>query len=301
MTMLIKSALARSLLDHKVTLIDFMWMSNHCHLLLITWDAQEASDFYGELQKNISEYVKRLLGLPRLSLWEGRPTVAIIPDLKTAMARKTYFYLNPCRAHLVDSVEKYPGYSSWRAFHTSKNCLTFRVSERVPFFPQSAVPTAPTRDLTERQEKDFISKLAKGILCHHRINIFPNLWAAVFGITDPDELAAYNADIAATVKATETFLKAERLEKGHRVIGEKKLLHQPIMLPHVPKSRSRKVFVICGDWELRKRIIDAMNVVEDLCIQCYLEWKRGNYTIQWPPGTFRPPMPPVANAVGPIQ
>ena len=294
---LIKSALARAQRDQKVTLIDFMWMGNHAHLLVIAWDAKQASDFYAELQKNISEYIKRLLGLERLSLWEGRPTVALVPDLKSAMARKVYFYLNPVRANLVDSVSKYPGYSSFKGFCSKKNSPLLRISERVPFIRQSAVPKAPVSDLTIRQERALHDKILKRSQRHHRVNFFPNLWAAVFGVTKPEEIAALNAEIFKEVESLERFIRAERLEKGCRVIGQEKLLLQPLMLPHIPKTRSRKVFVICGDKELRMAIIKAKREIEDRCEQCFQRWKQGDYSVEWPPGTFRPPMPPSANTV----
>jgi REP element-mobilizing transposase RayT len=297
MIMLIKSALARSQRNQKVTLVDFMWMGNHAHILLIAWDAQDLPSFYGELQKNLSEYIKRLHGISRHTLWEGRPTVSLIPDLKTAMARKAYFYLNPVRANLVDSTNQYPGYSSFEAFCSNNNSPIARVSERVAFIPQAAVPEAPVKELTAQQEKALLAKMLKSAKKYHRVNIFPNLWAAVFGVTDPKEIAALNAEIRELVQSTENLIRAERLEKGRKVIGPQKLLLQPLMLDHIPKARSRKVFVICGDKELRMACIRAMEEIEDLCIQCYLRWKQGDYSLQWPPGTFRPPMPPLANAI----
>jgi REP element-mobilizing transposase RayT len=294
---LIKSALARAQRDQKVTLVDFVWMGNHAHLLVIAWDAKQATDFYAEIQKNLSEYLKRLHGLDRLSLWEGRPNVALVPDLKSAMARKVYFYLNPVRANLVDSINKYPGYSSFKGFCSKKNSLLLRVSERVPFIRQSAVPKSPVNDLTIRQERALLTKMLKRSQRHHRVNFFPNLWAAVFGVTEPEEIAALNAEIMQEVESVEKFMRAERLEKGGRVMGQERLLLQPLMQPHTPKTRSRKVFVICGDKELRLVIIKAKREIEDLCEQCYQRWKRGDYSAEWPPGTFRPPMPPTANTV----
>lgn len=294
---LIKSALARSQRNQKVTLIDFMWMANHAHFLLIAWDAKQVSDFYGELQKNLSEYIKRLQGIDRHSLWEGRPNVALIPDLKTAMARKAYFYLNPVRANLVDSVRKYPGYSSFKGFCAKRDLLLYRVSERVPFIPQSAVPKAPVSDLTIRQERALQAKMLERSKRHHRVNFFPNLWAAVFGVTKPDEIAALNAEILHEVESTEKLVGAERVEKGWRVMGAEKLLLQPLIQPHIPQTRSRKVFVISVDKELRMKLISVKQAIDDLCEQCYLSWKRGDFSVQWPPGTFRPPMPPAANTV----
>ena len=294
---LLKSALARALLFQKVSLVDFMWMGNHVHILVVAWDAEELVKFYGELQKNICEYVKRLLGLPNLSLWEGRPCVALIPDIKTACTRKAYFYLNPCRAGLINSVDEYPGYSSWKAFRTAKPTALARVSERVAFIPQGRFKKAPHHDLSVQQERNLLEKLEAEVLCHHRINIFPNLWLAVFGVTNCDGIQFYNAEVLESVLQTERGLREARSKEGFRVIGVPRLRLQSLMRPHTPKVRSRRVFVICIDPELRKKIIAAIDRICDRCIACYHQWRQGNLLVEWPPGTFRPPLRPSASAL----
>ena len=69
--------------------------------------------FYGEIQKRITDMLKRLLGLEYLEIWEGEPTVAEILDLEKAIERIAYFYANPAQDKLVDSIEEFPGFSSW--------------------------------------------------------------------------------------------------------------------------------------------------------------------------------------------
>ncbi len=69
MRLLITCILARTQRDFKVTLCHHIWHGNHPHLLAILHDADQARRFYMELQKKLTEAIKRLLGLKYLNIW----------------------------------------------------------------------------------------------------------------------------------------------------------------------------------------------------------------------------------------
>ena len=81
-------------------------------MLLIPQDAELCVYFYQELQKKVTEAMKRLLGVRRLNLWEGDPILAEVLDADKVISRITYFYANPAEADLVDSIDEYPGLTS---------------------------------------------------------------------------------------------------------------------------------------------------------------------------------------------
>ncbi len=74
--LVLKSAPARAQRDNKVTICHHHWQANHLHMLLIPQDAELCVYFYQELQKKVTEAMKRLLGVRRLNLWEGDPILA---------------------------------------------------------------------------------------------------------------------------------------------------------------------------------------------------------------------------------
>jgi hypothetical protein len=67
-------------------------MGNHLHLLLVAKDSVLCTRFYGELKKQITECLKRLLGMSSLSLWQKNGTTVIYyKDSETVSERIAYF------------------------------------------------------------------------------------------------------------------------------------------------------------------------------------------------------------------
>ena len=69
MRLLIESVLARTQRDCKVTLCHHLWMSNHPHIVVVFKDAELAKRFYTEVQKKLTDAIKRLLGMEHLNIW----------------------------------------------------------------------------------------------------------------------------------------------------------------------------------------------------------------------------------------
>jgi hypothetical protein len=284
------------MLGNKVTICGFTWMNNHVHILLIIWDSFDATKFYGELQKNLTEYLKRLLGLKNLSLWEGRASVILIGDLAAAVERFIYVYANPAKANLVNSIEEFPGYSTWNIFKNCKPTLGYRHCEKVPFIAQSKVPLAARKDLTSYQEQFVLGKLRSNSSSMQRINVLPNAWLKCFGVVDPEDIECINKQILAGVLAREREYIDRRNSEGSKPVGPNKLRIQPLMQPHTPKKHEKKIFVIARSKDIRIRIIQAVKNICATCERCYLAWRNADFALRWPPGVFLPPRPPIANS-----
>ena len=84
-----------------------------------------------------------------------------------------------------------------------------------------------------------------------------------------------------------------RTREGRKVLGCNKLRAQSIRKPFTPKKRSPALpFIICSD---NKERIAAIEAYKEFCRECdeaYHAWKIGDYTVEWPPGAFKPAMPP---------
>ena len=72
---ILKGIIARVQRDNKLELCHDIWNGSHPHLIVVTKDAEQCTKFYGEIKKNITEAIKKLLGLEHLSLWEDRTSV----------------------------------------------------------------------------------------------------------------------------------------------------------------------------------------------------------------------------------
>lgn len=295
--LLLSSAMARSQRDSKIVICHFLWMANHLHLLFIAKDAEACSQFYSELMKKITDYLKRLLGFPALELWEpGGPVLSQVLDVHKACERVAYLYANPAKADLVDEISQYPGFSSWKPYaaHPEQDSHT----EIVPWIRQPAISVVPSR-LDERQDKFVTEKLKSSATEFHPLSFHPNALFYVFGVKDKNEISRLNSSIMAEIREREERYAKRRAAEGKTAMGAGRLRREPLMKPHTPKKKSsdRKILFHTSCQELARAFIRTFDVFCDACKEAYTAWRDGNYQAQWPPGAFRPPMRPVANAI----
>ncbi|MCB0331142.1 MAG: hypothetical protein KDD70_15845 [Bdellovibrionales bacterium] len=49
--------------------------------------------------------------------------------------------------------------------------------------------------------------------------------------------------------------------------------------------------------ELARELLEDFEEFCFRCKECYQEWLKGNFLIQWPSGAYQPPLPPTVNLV----
>ena len=297
--LLLASALARTQRSSYVTLCHFLWMANHLHLLFIAKDAESCAQYYAELMKKITDYYKALLGYDYLELWEkGGPVVSRILDLDRAIDRIAYLYSNPGRANLVASVDDYPGFSSWGEFRAdpTKNSHT----EIVPWVRQPSIRKAPSRHLDERQDKFLTEELKTAAKLTHDLTFSPNSLYQAFGVSDAEQVSSYNERVLLEIRNREEEYARERELGGKTCFGKYALQKEPLMKPHLPKRSAfdRKILFHTSHKELAFSFLRQFQLFCRRCREAYVAWREGNYLEKWPPGAFRPPLRPVANAIG---
>lgn len=295
--LIIKHALARAQRDSKVYLCHDIWNGSHSHQIVFTQDADQCKKFYMEVQKKITDCLKRLFGLESLSIWEGRPAVIKIGDLDEGIKRISYLYANPAQDNLVQSIEEFPGYSSFPEFMSALNGeKTIECSEevlrlRLPTFPvlRTSAPSPSNESgvikLLERRNHEFQT------LVRH-----PNMWMQAFKVREKD-ISIVNQRILLQIRRREQIAKMLRNVSGKGLIGISALRRQSILKAHKPKKKERKIFIVCSSREVRLAFITEFNLFCRRCEECYREWLNGNFHIDWPPGAFKPPLPPNLNLI----
>jgi hypothetical protein len=284
--------LGRTQRDSKVELSHFVDMNNHSHTLAVSNHCEKLSKFYMELQKKTTDAVKALLGLKSLSLWEDRPAVAEVATLEDAIKRIVYIYCNPSKASLCDSIEEYPGINSWSAFLQCEPRVDAEVVVDARWYPVSEIPVLPSRSLSPKQDARIHQELASSEKAlSHPIIIKPFKWLEVFGIVNPDKIERIRQKIIAQVRETERASAVARLAAGKRSVPRSVLVREPYMKPHTPKKKERKIYLICGDRELRLELLERFRQILNRCRECYRKAKEG-LRVEWPPGTFTPWFPP---------
>jgi REP element-mobilizing transposase RayT len=297
---LIEAVVARVQRDEKLTLCHYYWSGNHTHMLVRAKDSDQFSRFLGETKRRITTAVKQLCGFDFLNLWEIRVTVAHTLTVDTVISRIAYFYANPSNDNLEDSIEKYPGLSTFKDFLQCKDSLSASITDWIPQFKVPALPKIGTTTIGIHEEREILKALNR--ITHkkvkkHNLTRYPNDWMKAFGITDNSKVREINEEILKKVRESEEVARQKRKELGKSVMGAAKLRRQSIMTPHTPKKKDRKIYVICNDREMRVAAIREQKEFSIRCRECYQRALRGEVNIEWPAGAFRPPMRPQYNVL----
>lgn len=293
--LIICSVVARVQRDQKVILCHDIWNGSHVHLLLVALDADRFFAFLGEVQKQITEIIKRLLGKTYLNIWEGSPMVALVLDLDKAVDRISYFYANPGQDNLVESIEQFPGVSSWNDFKRDLDTVDSSQQATFPWLRLPSIPLLSSASVSHDEDLSLVKFLKSKNKKRHSLVRNPNGWMKCFGVQSNEEVRAVNQRILDELRRKELIAREKRQESRKTVIGAARLKSQQIMKPHTPKKRSRKIFCLCSDPRERLAFIFEFNAFCARCAACYQRWKAGDFSVEWPPGAFRPPIPPLYN------
>jgi len=290
---LLTGILARTQRDEKVTLCNFVEMNNHTHQHCIPDEPQQHAKFYMEYQKKVTDTVRRLTKRSRLQLWEKRPSVMKIAELEDAIQRIVYIFLNPAKAGLENSIDSYPGLTTWKAFTTCEASVDAEVRLKAYWTPVSSLESLPAGNrLSPACDQAMATRLRESEeVVPYELVIKPLAWLKLYGVTDPCRIEKIRQRIIQEVYAGEAKLAQERREQGRGIIGAQRLRHQEYLRPHTPKKKERTPFLICGNPTLRPTLIQTFQDIFSACRTCYLALKAG-LPHEWPPGTFIPWVPP---------
>lgn len=287
---IVQGIYARAVHQSKVTLCNFVFMDNHKHDHVIPHTPPGLSNYVRDSNRGMTQALKALLGFSYLHLWEDRATIALMPRLEDVLARLVYLFCNPAKAGLVDSIDEYPGLSSWRAFKTCEPSIDAEVSVPARCYHKAAIPKLPEGNrLTPEQDQRFVDLLRRSDECfEHDLVVKPFAWLGQFGITDAKQIESIRQRVIKMVYERE---REYREAREYPPIGRERLRSREYFAPHTPEKKGRKVFVLCSDPDTRVAIIAMVKAVRELCRECYENAKRG-LNVTWPQGVFIPWLPP---------
>jgi hypothetical protein len=282
---LLNGIIARAQRDNKVTLCHYLWMSNHIHIIIIAKCPLATVHFYQEIQKKVTDTFKRLFGKRRLSLWEGDAVLAQILDIDKAIDRVAYLYANPARANLVESIDDYPGASSWNQFISEK-----KESPCIPWIQLPSIKKLPSLYLNQKDEVKILNKLSSESVTLHKITLEPNALIAAFG-----HQGDCKQIIIQKIREKEKLANQARHSEKKLIPSKELLLNQQINRAHSPKKRlgERRIFVLSSIKSLRINYIYSLKEFCRRCTECYKKSMLGIGTVRWPVDAFRPFLPPM--------
>jgi len=291
-TLLIESIIGRLLRTEAVILCGYVWMSNHAHMHVFSLDCSALTHFHERLKKRLTDFLKRLLNLSHLNLWDNRTTIGEVLDLEAAIQRIVYTYLNPVRAGLVRSIDDYKGCNTWKEFLSVPPDVNATVEWKASWVLATDLTPLSRPNPSVPEERALISLIEKQASSRERntVKIMPFKWLEAFRITNPVEIEKIRQRIISEVRQEEA-----RLAPGKPL--SVRLEGFTVDNSYVPRKRDRKVFMYSSCKRLRLAFLQTFEIFIKRCRSCYQLMKAGHTNVPWPPACFKPPIPRLCNAL----
>jgi hypothetical protein len=209
-------------------------------------------------------------------------------DLEKAIERIAYCYSNPANAHLSDTIENYPGLSSWEAYKACSHMVDASYQSKEKWIRYSSMK--PIDNLTAQQ---YLRLLDTFDSVEHQLTLEPNAWMKSFGIVEPDDVKTINNQIVSLIRSNERSVRKEREKRNIPVWSKRELRSQtPTVSGHIPKQRERKIFFLGSTNDIRHQFyLEYVDFVKT-CKELFYSWRRGEFTLAWPPQAYIPWCPP---------
>ena len=287
-TTLISGTLARSFTAHSVQLFHGVYMGNHCHLVVSPKRPDSFHLGYGQVNKQLTDALKMLLRRPKLRVWEERAYPIFMPKFEDVLLKIVYAYSNPSKAGLCDTIDEFPGFSTWKPFLDCELKVDAEVRIPTTSVRMRDLPALPeNRRLSVKEDKEFAASL------HERgepieLIVRPYAWLSFYGITKEKDIAQVREVIIRRVRWNELVARKLREKARREVIGVEKLITTKFMRDHIPKERSPiKIYLHARDKATR---LYWLAKFKELFL-AYAEARRRSRTVR-PEGTFSPGFPP---------
>ena len=139
------SNLAKAQRLYPQRICNFMVEPNQIHMILLIDNPENAYKFIGYLKQETAHALNKLLGRRRKTVWVEDYDAPTILDLDKFLKQYAYCLLNPVKDRLIDSMNNYPGVSSFQMLqhrtHTRECIVISRDS-----IPSLSNPTKPWKE-----------------------------------------------------------------------------------------------------------------------------------------------------------
>jgi hypothetical protein len=255
-------------------------------------DCVALTHLHERLKKRLTDFLKRLLSLSQLNLWDNQTNIGEVLDLEAAIARVVYTYLNPVRAGLVRSIDEYTGCNTWKEFLSVPADVNASVEKEVPWVLLTDIKPLSQENPSLSEERGLINAIQDraGSRKCNIVRVMPLKWLQAFNIVDPIEIEKIRQRIINQVRQEEAKL-APKKAPLHRIEGF------VVTDAYIPQKKNRKIFMYASCKELRWAFLETFRNFIRKCTESYLLIKQGYTDVPWPPGCFKPPIPPLCNAL----
>lgn len=289
---IIKSCLARAQELYPVQISHMLIEATHIHLVLVVIDPDHVEAFFRHFKTETAHMINGLLGRDKRTLWCESYDSPVVLTPKRALIAIAYLYANPAKDNLESSIDRYPGFSTWKIFQSGRFTRQWKRLRRPQFTP---IP----RDANNLRG---YTKLAEGLLAKSQeeqtFTLEPNAWMEAFGCHLPEEQQRVNERLISRIRLLEERARRKREREKRSVIGRERLLAQVFDTTYRPKRRGRRMWCLSEKRRERLDFISFFRALMQEAREVRARWKRGEVTVPYPPGLHPPSMPKLANTLG---
>ena len=284
MNLIIEGVLAKATRDYEIDVNHSIFMANHFHMIVTVINPDDVKEFYRYVKGEIAHAVNRLLGRRKRTVWADGYDSPIVLDEDKLKNLISYLYLNPLRANLVNTIDEYPGVSSWKMLknkHKHKDCIKV---------PRDKISKLHNPALSVSEQKDLVSRY-KVNGKSYRLEYKP---LSCFYAINPYTKVTQESLIEYIETEEKNFLKTRVKTE---TVGITKLRRQSMQKAYTPKKYSPKMICLSTDKELRKRVIENFKYLCLVAKKVYEKWKTGDLSPRIPPGMYAPRVPMLVSAL----
>jgi len=287
--LILLSCLARAQMQHKVTVCHFLIESTHIHLIIVVENPCDVKDFMKVFKSESAHAVNRLLGRKKKTVWcEGFDNPRFL-NPRSAAQKIVYLYENPSKDNLEESIEKFPGLSSWSHFRNGEKKYEARLIPRDAYSP---LPEGVLDDVYYKRERRRLSYKREKIY----LEIEPDAWMKALDVED-EEVEIINEGIVSDLREKEKEYELARAAEKKGVLGARRMALTPIGAAYQPERRGRKTLCI-GEKDERKLFMAFARHVFKKGRAVLAQWRDGNYRVPYPVGLYPPSMVKQGNLLG---
>ncbi len=282
---IIKSCLARAQCLFPVRISHFMVHANHVHLVLVVISPEHACKFIGHFKAESAHRFNQLFGWKKRTIWcEGYDSPVVLTPVRALIAI-AYIYSNPAKDHQEESINKYPGLSSWRMFRSGLGTKQWKFIRR-PAFRLLAKDAHSLAGYTRE-----CARILKGTKALQTFRLEPDAWLEAFGISSEEEKKSWNDTMVTRVRTLEERYQRVRQRDKKRVVGRQALLRRSMTFDYQSKRGGKRMWCLSEDRKLRVKFIHFLKKLIAQAREVYTNWHVGDYSVAYPPGLFPPSQP----------
>ena len=288
---IVRSCLAAAQKLYPVRICHLLVEATHVHLVLVVRKPDDVPAFVGHFKTESAHMLNRLLGRKKRTVWCEDYDSPKVLTLNRALAAISYLYSNPSKDNLVESIEEYPGFSSWEMFQSGQFVKKWKRLRRFQF----RVLTRDSHNL-----RGYTKKAERLLEESSEIEVFilePNAWLEAFGVTNPREQERINVRLRERVRTLEQRARRKREREKKRVIGRAQLIAQPIDLNYRPSRKGKRMWCLSEKRSLRIQFIAMLKGLRREARAVLALWRIGDMSVRYPPGLYPPSMPKLADVV----